>query len=160
MVNLMAIALDDSQINALKSGAPVTLANGLTLLKGEDGKAHLVRSKANKKPFTRFEMPVDSGNDVFRLTGEEATQAIKAYREGKGSITCYRTAGADESRAKPETCSIQVDIKVVPNNGVNGMESNRFSEWHIIEPVVRFVKQAYEMGESVAITRKVEEVAL
>lgn len=161
LVSSVAIALTDSEIATLKEGKPVFMDGGLVLLKGQDGKAHIAKCTANKRPFSVFEMPVNSGNEVFRLTGEEALKAIEAYMTGKGSITCYRTAGADESRAKPETCSIQVDIAVLPNNGIDPKEHLKdFSAWHISEHNVRFVKQGYELGQAVIITKKVDEISL
>lgn len=160
MVKALTIGLTDSEIQALKSGDVVTLASGITLIKGDDGKAHICKGKAIR-PFNRFEVCVDSGNDIFRMTGDEMRAAIAEYRAGTDKpIVCYRTASAEESRSNPETCSIQVLIKLLPNNGVNGMESDRFSDWHIDYHEVIYVKNAYTMGDAVAITRIAEEVAL
>ena len=160
MIKALTIGLTDSEIEALKSGDVVTLASGITLIKGDDGKAHICKGKAIR-PFNRFEVCVDSGNDIFRMTGDEMREAIDNYRKGIDKpIVCYRTASAEESRANPETCSIQVLIKLLPNNGVNGMESNRFSDWHIDYHEVVYVKNAYTLGDAVGITRIAEEVAL
>ena len=160
MMKALTIGLKDSEIEALRSGDIVTLASGITLIKGDDGKAHICKDKAIR-PFNRFEVCVDSANDIFRMTGDEMREAIDNYRKGIDKpIVCYRTASADESRANPETCSIHVLIKLLPNNGVNGMESNRFSDWHIDYHEVVYVKNAYTLGDAVGITRIAEEVAL
>lgn len=153
------IMLTGEQISALKAGAVLTLENGISLII-DNGKAHIAKPSARVPQYKRVEMPVESGADVFRLTQEEATLAINAWKEGKLPIVVGRTAGKGESRSDIDSCSIKVEVWVKPKpNGSAPMESNGrdYGNWEI-ERIHVDGSQRYEIGEAVTIAKAIEEV--
>lgn len=153
------IMLNAEQIADLKSGAVLTLDNGVSLTI-HNGKAFIAKPNTRLPQYKRVEMPVESGADVFRLTQEEATQAIEAWKAGTLPIIVGRTAGKGESRNDIESCSIKVKVWVQPKpNGSEPMKSNGrdYGNWDI-ERISVEGSQRYELSDEVIIAKAIEEV--
>lgn len=153
------IMLNAEQIADLKNGAVLTLENGVALTI-HNGKAHIAKPNSKIPQYKRYEMPVESGVDVFRLTQEEATQAIEAWKAGTLPIIVGRTAGKGETRSNIESCSIRVQVWIKPRaNGSEPLKSNGrdYGNWEI-EHILVDGSQRYEIGDEVTIAKAIEEV--
>ena len=113
-----AFALDDEQIALLKTGAILTIDNGgkKVSLIIKDGKAHIAKPSANMVKYNRVEMAPQSGPDIFRLTQDESTEAINAWKEGKLPIVVARTNGKGQSRNDFDSCGIKVKVWIQPKS--------------------------------------------